>query len=92
MLSQTYQLIDSQTILETRQVSAFEAGELSGWPGAPYNHNTRWQGDPERFQLVASETVKVGQPVNRADADYWIEQAKARALGVGEVIGRVAVR
>lgn len=45
----------------------------------------------ERFQLVANEAVKIGPPVSRPDADYWIEQIKARALEPGEMVGRVKV-
>lgn len=93
MLIQTYQLTDKQVVFETRQVSTFEAAELNGWPGAPYSHSTRWQGDTELFSLVAQDTVKIGQPVNRNDADYWIEQvARLGAMGEGERVGRVKVR
>jgi hypothetical protein len=48
-------------------------------------------GDPERFQLVINESVKVGHPINRDEALYWIEIVKARALAPIEVIGWVKV-
>lgn len=49
--------------------------------------------EPEYFQLVANETVKVGTPVSRNDADYWINQfARLGAIGEGERVGRVKAR
>lgn len=96
MLTQRYKLtphpLYGNEIIQVASLSLFEAkffGAGSEW--SDLVNGAQWQGDPERFQLIANETVKIGPLVSRADADYWIEMIRARALGVGEDVGRVKV-
>jgi hypothetical protein len=94
MLTQTYQ-VNTPLGSNARQMTPFLAKAMHGWlTKDTFLAEERGIGvtdDSERFCLVVNETVKIGTPVSRNDADYWIEQMRARALGEGEMVGRVMV-
>lgn len=94
MLTQTCRLhCGPQVSLETYEVTPFEIQVSQNLARYIPGIDTYWQPvDTERFQLVAAESVKVGSPVNRADAQYWIAQVRARALDAGEVVGWVGCK
>lgn len=89
MLIQIYTTNHPHSTGKPFHLTPFEARELNSL-AERNNLGFCWQGDPERFRLIAQETVKVGTPVNRNDADYWISQfARLGAIGEGERVGRV---
>lgn len=96
MLTQTYQM-DTPTGRVTRQLTPQLAKamnlELIETAFFAEVRGIQWRPvETERFSLVANETIKVGTPVNRNDADYWISQfARLGAIGEGERVGRVKV-
>lgn len=90
LTKQTYHLIGNGITFKTAQLLPWQA-KVKNRISELNNLGIRWQSDPESFQLIANETINVGTPVNRNDADYWIEQIKARAIGEGERVGRVKV-
>lgn len=82
-----------QVSLKTYQVTPFEVRHSQEIARNVPGCELFWQPvDTERFQLVAAESVKVGTPVNRSDALYWIAEVRARALDAGEVVGWVGCK
>lgn len=95
MLTQPCRIVFGQEASsDALQVSTFEIGYSNKLAASTPGDSIHWQPvDVERFTLVANETVKIGQPVNRNDADYWISQfTRLGAVGEGERVGRVKVR
>lgn len=92
LTKQTYQFTNGHIIVKTAQLLPWQVKEKNQIADNILDFDFRWQSDPERFNLVANETIKVGSPVNRNDADYWISQfARLGAIGEGERVGRVKV-
>lgn len=91
LTKQTYYLIGNGITFKTAQLLPWQA-KVKNRISELNNLGIRWQSDPESFQLIANETINVGAPVNRNDADYWISQfARLGAIGEGERVGRVKV-